>query len=459
MDRPSISNSKIIYAILGTIIFSVLSFATVEVWSSSIIGISLLTIFLIWIIALCKKENGAIIHNTETWNSTDIKIIASLFAIPLYALIQILPIPAQILKIISYKTYELYTFYSLTERRLMTISLHPYKTLSDMMQIIYGITVFVPFYFLARNKLTMERVLRILGIFGFVLAFFALIQMATWNGKIYWIREVTSGTPFGPFVNRNHYAGFINMLILTTIGLAFTRKRKEKQILFGFFAVIMAVSVFMSLSRAGIISLIISITIFSVFIAYDKFRHNKKMAIAVFIVVLITYLIYLGIDPVIERFYRTDLTREERFTIWADAFKGAKDFILTGSGFGTFVNVFPLYFSRPSTAIYDHAHNDYLEFLIETGILGVILLILFLYFYIKNVIKGVWKGELGIIRISLIAAIISMLIHSIFDFNLHITSNLLLLSLISALLAASSNSSYIDNNAHDKKIDSENTIS
>ncbi len=441
MDRSDIFNSKVIHIILLVIIFSTLTFGAVEVWSSSIIGIFLLTLFVIWLIVLCKTEI-ANVYSIKEIDSNNIKLIVSLCAIPIYAFIQILPMPVQILKIISPKAYELYTFYSVTERNFLPISLHPYRTLSNMIQIVYGVTVFMPFYFLVRNRLSIERTIKIFSLFGFILAFFALIQMATWNGKIYWVREVTSGTPFGPFVNRNHYAGFIDMLILPTIGIAFTRQRKEKQVLFGFFAVIMVVSVFMSLSRAGIISFIISFAVFSLFIIYKKFRYNKKVAIAIFLSVIVSYLIYLGVDPVIERFYHTDLTREERFTLWADTYKGFKDFILTGSGLGTFLNVFPLYSSKPSTIIYDHAHNDYIEFLIEAGIIGVILIFTFSYYYIKHAIKGIWKGDLGIIRISLVSSIISILIHSIFDFNLHITSNILLLSYTMAIFLASSEINY-----------------
>ncbi|NWF98327.1 MAG: O-antigen ligase family protein [Nitrospirae bacterium] len=438
MDRPDNSYSKIIYIILSIIIFSALSFGAVEIWSSSIAGIFILTLFVIWIIISCRKDSEFADCNIRKISFDDVKIIAAICALPLYAFIQILPLPEQILKIISPKAYELYTFYSLTKSSFIPISLNPYRTISNIQQILYSIAVFIPVYFLARDRLSIERSIKILSVFGFILAFFALIQMATWNGKIYWLREVTSGSPFGPFVNRNHYAGFIDMLIPATLGIAFIRKSKEKQILFGFFAVIMTVSVFMSLSRAGIISFIISITVFSAFIVNEKFRHNKKIALLIFIMVLSSYLIYLGVDPVIERFYRTDLTTEERFTIWTDTCKGAKEFILTGSGLGTFVNVFPVYSSKPSTVIYDHAHNDYVEFLFEAGIAGIILLAIFLYFYIIHCLKGIWRGELGIIRISLVSSVMTIIVHSIFDFNLHITSNLLLLAFIMAILAASS---------------------
>ena len=52
------------------------------------------------------------------------------------------------------------------------------------------------------------------------ISFFGIIQHLISNNKIYWFRELTQGgVPFGPYVNRNHYAGFMEMLFPLVIGL------------------------------------------------------------------------------------------------------------------------------------------------------------------------------------------------------------------------------------------------
>jgi O-antigen ligase len=284
--------------------------------------------------------------------------------------------------------------------------------------------------------------LKILVYFGFGLAIFAIIQKATWNGKLYWLRELTlqGAGPFGPFVSRNNYAGFINMLIPLSLGLAFTRKSREKQILFGFFGLIMAVSLFISLSRGGIISFFAGIIIFALFISWDRFRAKKRLALVAFIFALFIYLLYLGIDPIIDRFYKTDLAREDRFAVWSATFNAFKDFYFTGSGLGTFINIFPFYTPQniDINVIFDHAHSDYLEFILEAGIIGTILLILFLYFFIRCIVSSKWDRYTGIFRVSLLSSIATMVVHSISDFNLHIPSNALMLSAVFGMAVAAS---------------------
>jgi len=282
---------------------------------------------------------------------------------------------------------------------------------------------------------------RILVYFGFGLAIFAIIQKATWNGKLYWFRELSlGGEPFDPFVNRNHYAGFINMLIPLSLGLAFMRRSREKQILFGFFGIIMAVSLFISLSRGGIISFFAGITVFALLFSWDRFRAKKRWALAFFIFAVFLYLLYLGIDPIIDRFYKTDLAREDRFAVWSATLNAFKDFYLTGSGLGTFINIFPFYTPQniDINVIFDHAHNDYLEFILEAGIIGTILRLLFLYFFIRCMVSSRWDRYTGIFRVSLLSSIATMVVHRSSDFNLHIPSNALMLSAVFGMAVAAS---------------------
>ncbi len=429
MDRCDNSDKKIVLIISFILFFSILSFGAVEIWSTTIVELYILTLFIIWIIA------GSIsAHNSQ--NRTPISrheklIIGALFIFLAYIFVQSIPLPSFVIKYLSPKAYELYSFFSVEKDPTIYISLYAYKTRIEFIKILTYAVFFVFVLYNIKEQTTLERLLKSLTFFGFILAIFAIIQKATWTGKIYWLRELPhGGTPFGPFVNRNHYAGLMGMIIPLSLGLAFTRMRKARSLLFGFFSVIMAVSLFLSLSRGGIISFFCSITIFALFLSWKKFKVNKIWALGAFVFILFLYLFYLGIDPIIDRFYKTDLTGEDRLRLWSDTLKAIKDFYITGCGLGTYINVFPLYSSEASTFIYDHAHNDYLEFLLEVGVIGTILLTIFLFLFFSYIFKGNYKGRNGIIKISMIASIVSIAVHSVFDFNLHITSNALMLSAI-----------------------------
>src|SRR5262249_11990439 len=97
----------------------------------------------------------------------------------------------------------------------------------------------------------------LLTIFGLALAIFALVQHFTWNGKLYWFRPNTVSTSaFGPFVNHNHFAGYMELLIPLPIGLIMSGAvRRETRLLYGFAAAAMGIALVASLSRGGMISL------------------------------------------------------------------------------------------------------------------------------------------------------------------------------------------------------------
>lgn len=429
MDRCNKPDKKIVLIISFILFFSILSFGGVEIWSITILKLSILTLFIIWVIAGSISSHNS--QNRAPISRHEKLIFVSLSIFLAYIFIQSIPLPSFVIKYLSPKAYELYSFFSVEKDPMIYISLYAYKTRIEFIKILTYAVFFVFVFYNIKEQITLELLLKLLTFFGFILAIFAIIQKATWTGKIYWFRDLPyGGTPFGPFVNRNHYAGLMGMIIPLGLGVAFTRMRKARGLLFGFFSVIMAVSLFLSLSRGGIISFFCSLIIFALFLSWKKFKANKIWALSVFVFILFLYLFYLGIDPIIDRFYKTDLTGEDRLRLWSDTLKAIRDFYLTGSGLGTYINVFPLYSSEASTFIYDHAHNDYLEFLLETGVIGTLLLTTFLVLFFSYSFKGNYEGRSGIIKISMISSIVSIAVHSVFDFNLHITSNALMLSAI-----------------------------
>jgi len=432
MDRRYQPGQKIAVLATAVLIFSVVSFGAVEAWSSTVAGVSVLTLAMLWLIT------GRAGHSHTPVSREEKYMLIALLALLAYVFFQVLPLPPHILKHLSPRSFEVYSFYTVDKDPGMHISLYPYRTETGLMWMLVYSLFFILIAFSIKDMDKLDNLLKIMSYFGFGLAVFAILQKAAWNGKIYWIREIASGTPFGPFVNRNHYAGFIGMLVPLTLGLAFTRRRRERGFLFGFFALIMAVSLFLSLSRGGIVSFFAGTALFALILSWQRFRAKKVWAIAAFILGVLLYLSYLGIDPVIDRFYQTDITREERFAVWSETLRAFRDFYLTGSGLGTFINVFPLYSSGRFASLYDHAHNDYLEFILETGIIGTALLSLFLFLSLRTLLGGQWDGRPGIIKTATVSSLFSIMVHSLFDFNLHITSNALMLSFVFGLLLAAS---------------------
>ena len=412
-----------------TLIISVLLFGSVEIWSSSAIQFLVFTLGLIWIL---KREYR------EYQVPVQIKLLLlTILGFICYGAFQTVPLPSFVLKLISPLSFQMQSFYSLDAKTSMPISFNVYGTVYETMRSVAFLTVFAISAASFGNRDKLLETLKTLSIFGFSLAIFAIVQKATWSSGIFWFRELTlGGSPFGPYVNRNHFAGLIGMLIPLGLGLAITQQDKEKKLLFGFMTVIMGVSLFFSLSRGGITSFFAGMSLFAVLMLQRNKGPRKIWIIAFFIVVVLSYVVYLGIDPIVERFYKTDISGEERLVVWSSTWNAIKDFWLTGTGLGSFLNIFHLYSPLSvQGGIYDHAHNDYLEFFLETGLFGTFFLLVFVSLMIYTVATHPLQGRAGLLRAAALSSVFTMAVHSFFDFNLHILSNLLIFACILGMVA------------------------
>jgi len=92
--------------------------------------------------------------------------------------------------------------------------------------------------------------------FGFLVAIFGILQHLTFNGKLYWFREMRyGGIPFGPYVNRNHFAAFAELVIpVALVPLVLGKVRPERWFAVILLALLPLGALFLSASRGGIIS-------------------------------------------------------------------------------------------------------------------------------------------------------------------------------------------------------------
>ena len=113
---------------------------------------------------------------------------------------------------------------------------------------------------------------------GFFVSVFGILQHLTFNGKLYWFRVMRyGGYPFGPYVNRNHFAGFAEILIpVALVPLVLGKVRRERLFLVGLFALVPIVALLLSASRGGIVSFAVQLVIlFSLLLV--RRLHSKHM--------------------------------------------------------------------------------------------------------------------------------------------------------------------------------------
>jgi O-antigen ligase len=225
--------------------------------------------------------------------------------------------------------------------------------------------------------------------------------------------------------------------------LRLSEKNLATSLLISMSIILMAVAVVFSRSRSGLFLLVLSFILFFglmlLFFKGSEVQKKKtKRIITIGFLAIVFISLYIGIDATIERFALDKLLREGRPAYWANTIDLFKDYPVFGTGLGTFPSLYPDKEEGGTLIRLYHAHNDYLEYLSELGIVGFFLLLGgILHLLVKSFL--VWKGriqpEVKGLALGGIVAIILILIHSLTDFNLHIPANMALFTIVLSLTA------------------------
>jgi O-antigen ligase len=280
--------------------------------------------------------------------------------------------------------------------------------------------------------------------FGFLVSLFAILQHLTSNGKLYWFREIRSGgLPFGPYVNRNHFAGFAELLLpLALIPLVLGRVRRERWPIVGLFAVLPIGALFLSASRGGIVSFGAELGVLALVMILKRTMGKQLLGGAAVLLVALLLVSWLGVGQILERLSTVQLlevTAGKRASMRGDTWRIFLDRPFLGTGLGTLQIVYPPYETLYDRKIVNHTHNDYLEALAETGIAGGLCCAWFIGVLLaesRKRLRQLNNSFAGALQLSGFVACSGFLVHSLIDFNLHIPANALLFFLMAHLATA-----------------------
>jgi O-antigen ligase/tetratricopeptide (TPR) repeat protein len=449
---------KLLWIYLAILIFTPLAFGTVEQWSLTIMeGLTLFA--LLALLVCCGRKEGMVLYK--------IPGIVPLLCLWTYFIIQAIPLPSVVIKAISSETYRIYSETAGVFGTVPWVSLSVQKkaTLLEFLRFsCYGAFYILTVQLLSRKE-ALKKTVEIIVLFSAVVALFAILQNLFSGHKIFWFMNIALGSPFGPFVNRNHYAGFMGMVFPVVLSLFLTLRPKMKYdslrdriagllsqkhtntyILIGIAAILIALSVFLSLSRGGIVCLGLT-TMFLVGALLLKTRNRRRASAIVLISLLIAGVVcWIGWGPVLERFASIKDSQgniaDYRPEIWSNCLSMIRDFPLTGTGFGTFVSSYPAYRSFATEWTIDHAHNDYLELLTDGGLVAF----LFAAWFLLSILYSSYmtfrrrKDSYSIyLYLGCLAGMFSIFLHSVVDFNLHIGSNGLYFFFLAGLAVSAAN--------------------
>jgi O-antigen ligase len=279
--------------------------------------------------------------------------------------------------------------------------------------------------------------------FGALVALFGMVQQLTWNGKIYWVvANRNGGWVYGPYVNHAHYAGLMEMLVPMPLVFAMASCwRKPVRVLFGFAALLMASTVFLSRSLGGILAFTVQMVILAILVGLRTRSRQQLLLLPLLGILLIALLVTLspgGIARTIARLH--DPIGQEgaggRLLIVRDSLKMVAARPVLGWGFGTFPVVYPAYRSFYTNFFVNEAHNDYVQIAVETGLLGFAIACGFIALFFRSALSRIesWRKDIrGALTLATIVGVTGILVHSLCDFNLQIPANAALFFTLTAL--------------------------
>jgi O-antigen ligase len=407
-----------------------------------------------------------------TWKRCPVALcLAALF---LLGILQITPLPRSVLETLSPGTARLYEEFLPARPEALppaeggdtpamgqpgsTLSVCPGATRQEVVRLLAVLLVFA----MVRNNLATPAALRRLCVValvnGVLLCFFALLQFFTSPRHVLYWTFPSQGQVYGPFICRNHFPFYVNLCVGLGLGLLLAlrargpggRRSSPPGVLqdpralwvvcgLGF----MIAAEMLSLSRGGFVALAAGLL---VCLAVKLLAGDRRGAAWGVVVpaVAVGLLGWLGLGLVEDRLgslWKGDALKDERLPVWSQALRSVPDVPWWGTGYGSFPYVEPLHRlpGQDPFLFYDHAHNDYLEALVEGGAvrlavtLAAVVAVLALGW---RAVRGQQGRGAGRLALGALVAFTTAAVHSFVDFGLHTPAIALLLTVLAAHLAA-----------------------
>ena len=387
----------------------------------------------------------------------------ALFAIGAAIAVQIVPVPTAVVATISPKAAPLVTrlspAFAAGLQPLHPISVWPRDTW-------IALALYTALAFLAVGAASLfsmsgsRRFVELLTGFGALLALIGLAQKSLSDRYLYGFWELELGrTPFGPFVNKNHFAGWMVMALPLTLALLvtgidqgmrgvkpgwrhrvlwFASPEANRLILVAAAAVLMALSLMLTMSRSGITAFGLSILVTGWFVARGVESRSRRLAAAACLALLAAIVVaWTGPDVVASRFAEADWGEfNNRKGAWVDAWSVAREFPIVGTGLNTYWAAALFYQHHEMAYFFAQAHNDYLQLAAEGGLLVAVPALIGLFILVRDSRSAMRRTLLDPskwLRAGAFASLIAIAFQETVDFSLQMPGNAALFAVVCAI--------------------------
>jgi O-antigen ligase len=400
--NASIFNKLIFAALILLLALTPLPYGTVEVWSITLWELLLFALTLLWGVEVLSTGRLSISGNPLAWPLLGLLLLAV----------------AQLGFHLSYSTYA---------------------TQQAAIKILASLLFFLLF---ATFVNTDERRRLAAQVIIAVCALIALVAIGqSYAGKLLWQRA-----SFGPFVNRNHFAGFLEMGIGLAGGLLIGRgARREWLAVYGSALLLMCAGLVLSASRGGVLALVAELVFLIVIAAPGSSNKNKQGALLRTVGALllatatvIGSIFLVGSEGLVANFAQLEkeagneatnptdsFDRYSRRDIWHASWQLIKVHPVAGVGLGAFQFAYTRYDPSSGSQRVEQSHNDYLQILADAGLLGGLLALVFLILLFMHGFGALNMRDQRhrAIALGALTGCFAIAVHSFVDFNLQVTAN------------------------------------
>ena len=488
MSEIKVTDNKLFIALLCVLVWLPLPFGSNRPWAEAIFELAMFVIVWVWLISFYSgKLTISAPFIAARWVLTILLVWCG------YCLLQLCPLPLSLRLLISPNNTQMYLQAGVTS--WAPLSLYPYATFLFFLRSTAYLILFGLLLLLVNTR---HRVV----LLGYTLDFSGVFQacygsIMTLSGLEYgfFIPKIANiGVASGTYINRNHLAGYLEMVSAVGIGLLLAttstsvHARNWRQRLRNFIHLLlsqklilrlmlatMVIALVLTRSRMGNTGFFSSMLVagFFTLLAFrtqassfkDMFSRNDTRSAVLLLSSLMIIDIFIvgawfGVEKVADRISESSLAHDaDRVDISVNSLNVLKDYPLTGSGGGTFHAVFPRYRVADIGAYFDHTHEDYLEITADTGAIGLVLLATVVILSLFAALFALFRRRDRLMRGMAFASIMgvtAILIHSTVDFNLQIPANaatfmvLLALAWIALSMDRASEISHASRSAHNK---------
>jgi O-antigen ligase len=473
--------------LLLTLAVSPLLFGAVHTYAYTFMSLGILVGSVLVVIINIRKSPGSSHYSLQLPNSGLNLLFIVLLA---FLALQAIPLPDSLLELISPEAHAVNQKGIPASASLLAgtpikqwAALAPYYypvRISLIRWTVYGL-FFLALTHLLNSQKRIELTIALLLIVGCFEALYGLAMTYSGYNHIWWFKKIgLHRSVTGTYINRNHFAGLMELCIILAISYAAALSYRKgaarflatpraglrakmaqflsweqglnKRTLIVFSGAIMGIGLIFSASRGGIISIAGAMLCMGILLLVRKRQRGKGLVILLFFFITLAYALSIGVEYPVERFKDIEQGFQSRARYAQKTLNIFANYKAAGVGIGNFQHAYPAYQSaEDKNTFMRHAHNDWVQFLAEVGIIGFCLLIAGISYFVVRILR-LWRLRNDPFAICLglapLAAITAMGIHSYSDFNLHIPANFLMLT---AIISIGYSALHLNRNHHHNK--------